>query len=156
MTKEQQQVKEWMEEAEQACPDKPEFPSSEIADLRLDLIQEETNELAEADSLGELDKVADALADLMYVVLGTAVAYGIDLEPVFQEVHRSNMTKFIDGHKREDGKWIKGPSYSPANIQPIIELQQKVVVPATTPEIECRMCGQEGHNESNCPGIPEL
>jgi len=37
--------------------------------------------------------VADALADLMYVVAGTAVAYGIDLGPILLEVHRTNMAK---------------------------------------------------------------
>lgn len=66
----------------------------------------------------------DATLDLKVVVIGTGVAMGVDLEPGWEEVHRSNMSKFIDGYKREDGKWIKGPSYSPANLGPILEAQK--------------------------------
>ena len=58
------------------------------------------------------------MADLLYVVYGTAVSYGIDMDPVFREVHRSNMSK-VGGYKREDGKWVKPPTYSPAVIEPI-------------------------------------
>lgn len=48
---------------------------------------------------------------------------GIDITPVFNEVMDSNMTKFIDGHRREDGKWIKGPSHRPADIRSILVSQ---------------------------------
>ena len=53
------------------------------------------------------------MADLLYVVYGTAVSYGIDMDPVFREVHRSNMSK-VGGYKRDDGKWVKPATYSPA------------------------------------------
>ncbi len=66
----------------------------------------------------------DAFADLLYVVYGGAVAYGLDMDPLFAEVQRSNMTKLIDGHPDPvTGKWIKGPKYSPANLAPIIIAQ---------------------------------
>lgn len=88
------------------------------------LINEETAELY-INMLGHnLIGVADGLADLIYVVLGTAVEYGIDLEPIFNEVHRSNMTK-VDGHLNEFGKWIKPDNYSPANLEPILIAQRK-------------------------------
>ncbi len=74
----------------------------------------------------DLVEVADALTDIDYVNLGAAIAYGLDLEPFQKEVQRSNMSKFIDGHRREDGKWVKGPSYSEANLAPILEKQQKL------------------------------
>ena len=76
-------------------------------------------------ALGQKDvaAVAKELADLLYVVYGTAVSCGIDLEPVFREVHRSNMTK-VGGHKRADGKWVKPPGYSPARIEPILAMQE--------------------------------
>jgi len=45
---------------------------------------------------------------------------GIPLPDVFDEIHSSNMTKFIDGFVGEDGKWNKGPSYRPPNLDPII------------------------------------
>jgi predicted HAD superfamily Cof-like phosphohydrolase len=123
MTNEYMQVTDFMLEAGQKCPIGPEMPSKEIRELRLQLISEELHELAESFSMNNLEKSYDAILDLLYVVIGTAVAIGLDIEPGFQEVHRSNMTKFIDGHRRADGKWVKGPSYSPANLEPIIKKQ---------------------------------
>ena len=138
MTKEQAQVKEFMIKANQKIPVKPHLPTEKIGRLRLNLIGEEFKELANAlgfvinfdytnfepePDWANLVDTADAIADLMYVVLGTAVACGIDIEPIFQEVHRSNLTKFVDGTFREDGKYVKGPNYSPANLEPLIEKQ---------------------------------
>lgn len=120
MTEQEKQVREFMQKAGQEVPAKPTMPSENIIALRQSLIVEEASELADATTIVE---AADAIGDLLYVVLGAAVAYGIDLEPIFEEIHRSNMSKFIDGHRREDGKWVKGPSYSPANLGPIIEVQ---------------------------------
>ena len=91
--------------------------------LRERLIQEELEELKEAMGTRNLTAVAKELADLLYVVYGTAVSYGIDMGPVFREVHRSNMSK-IGGYKREDGKWVKPPTYSPAEIEPILTDQR--------------------------------
>ena len=92
--------------------------------LRERLIQEEFEELKEAMGARDLAAIAKELADLLYVVYGTAVSYGIDMGPVFSEVHRSNMSK-IGGCKREDGKWVKPPTYSPAAIEPLIAEQQR-------------------------------
>jgi predicted HAD superfamily Cof-like phosphohydrolase len=91
--------------------------------LRERLIQEEFEELREAMGKGNLSAIAKELADLLYVVYGTAVSYGIAMGPVFREVHRSNMSK-IGGYKREDGKWVKPPTYSPAEIEPILTDQR--------------------------------
>jgi len=87
--------------------------------LRERLIHEEFEELKEAMAKDDLIGIAKEMADLLYVVYGTAVSYGIDMEPVFREVHRSNMTK-VGGYKREDGKWVKPATYSPAAIEPIL------------------------------------
>jgi len=92
--------------------------------LRERLIQEEFDELKEAMKAGDLPAIAKELADLLHVVYGTAVSYGIDVAPVFREVQRSNMSK-VGGYKREDGKWVKPPTYSPARVAPILESQQK-------------------------------
>lgn len=92
--------------------------------LRERLIQEEFEELKEAMGKEDLVAIAKELADLLYVVYGTAVSYGIDMEPVFREVHRSNMSK-VGGYKREDGKWVKPPTYSAAAIQPLLAEQQE-------------------------------
>lgn len=90
--------------------------------LRERLIQEEFDELKEAMAKNDLPAIAKEMADLLYVVYGTAVSYGIDMDPVFREVHRSNMSK-VGGYKREDGKWVKPATYSPAAIVPILAEQ---------------------------------
>jgi len=93
--------------------------------LRVALIQEEFEELKEALAAEDLSSIAKEMADLLYVVYGTAVSYGIDMDPVFREVHRSNMSK-LGGYKRDDGKWVKPSTYSPAHIEPILEEQRLV------------------------------
>jgi predicted HAD superfamily Cof-like phosphohydrolase len=93
--------------------------NEETKRLRVRLIQEEFDELKESLAGGDLAAIAKEMADLLYVVYGTAVSYGIDMDPVFREVHRSNMSK-VGGYKREDGKWVKPATYSPARIEPIL------------------------------------
>ncbi|MBH0177673.1 MAG: hypothetical protein HP491_07350 [Nitrospira sp.] len=100
----------------------------EIQQLRVRLIQEEFDELKESMATGNLASVAKEMADLLYVVYGTAVSYGIDMKPVFQEVHRSNLSK-VGGYKRADGKWIKPPTYSPAKLEPILDAQRERSAP---------------------------
>ena len=100
----------------------PSIPDEPTQILRKRLIQEEFDELQEAMQEKDLPSIAKELADLLYVVYGTAVSLGIDMEPVFQEVHRSNMSK-VGGHKREDGKWVKPPTYSPAQLDSLLAAQ---------------------------------
>lgn len=100
----------------------PSIPDEPTQILRKRLIQEEFDELQEAMREKDLPSIAKELADLLYVVYGTAVSLGIDMEPVFQEVHRSNMSK-VGGHKREDGKWVKPPTYSPARLEDLLAAQ---------------------------------
>tara|TARA_B110000503_G_scaffold133234_1_gene210417 strand:+ start:273 stop:659 length:387 start_codon:yes stop_codon:yes gene_type:complete len=93
----------------------PVFPDFNLAALRLDLIEEEVQELRDGLGKGSLLEVADALTDILYVVYGAGHAFGIDLDDCFNEVHRSNMTKLgEDGSPvyRDDGKVLKGPNYS--------------------------------------------
>lgn len=85
--------------------------------------EEAVIELVDAFAENDIVKVADSIADALYVILGTSVACGIDIEPIFAEVHRSNMTKFIDGTFREDGKYLKGPSYEKADIAGVLSKQ---------------------------------
>lgn len=123
--KEQEQVREFMLKAEQECPDRPTtLPDrADIRALRVALIQEELDEYNAAQFREDLTEIADAIADLLYVVLGTAVAHGMDIDPIFQEVHSSNMSKFIDGHKDKSGKWIKGPSFRSPDLKPLLDKQ---------------------------------
>lgn len=98
-------------------------PSRKRMELRIRLIREELRELQGAYATGDLVAMADAYADLLYVVYGGGYEMGIDLDACFAEVHRSNMTKLgADGKpvKREDGKILKGPNYERPNLAPLI------------------------------------
>ena len=139
MRHEQNQVADFMRKASQATPEKPMMPDFSVRALRFKLIHEELRELQEALALKatytelgdvmlvteegtpDITEAYDAVLDLLVVVLGTAVSMGLDVDPGFQAVHESNMSKFIDGHRREDGKWVKGPSYKKVELGPIIE-----------------------------------
>jgi predicted HAD superfamily Cof-like phosphohydrolase len=91
--------------------------------LRLDLIEEELDELHVALQDGKLVDAADAIADLLYVVYGTAVEMGLDANALVQEVHRANMSKLDENGKailREDGKVLKGPNYKPPDIKGVL------------------------------------
>lgn len=57
----------------------------------------------------------DGMCDLIYVTIGTAIEFGIDLQPFFDEVHRSNMAK-AGGSKDASGKTLKPPGWTPPNI----------------------------------------
>jgi predicted HAD superfamily Cof-like phosphohydrolase len=105
-------------------------PSLETEDdlvkLRVALLEEEVGEFVTATEKGDLIGIADALADIVYVVYGTALTYGIDLDSVLQEVHRSNMSKLAGDGKpliREDGKVIKSDQYFPPDIASALGLQ---------------------------------
>jgi predicted HAD superfamily Cof-like phosphohydrolase len=93
--------------------------------LRSRLIVSEAAEFVDAASNGDGVEMADALADILYVVYGTAVVLGIDLEKVFSEVHRSNMSKSTE--KDAGGKTIKGPDYGPPDIAGVLAKQGEAV-----------------------------
>lgn len=97
--------------------------------MRLNLIEEEYTELRTAAAKGDIVAQADACADLLYVVLGFMIEAGIP-SAVFDEVHRSNMTKLGENGLpvlREDGKSLKGPNYEPPRIAEILEAMRETV-----------------------------
>lgn len=121
---EQYKVRQFMLEVKELdLPRQPAIPSEDIRLLCDSLMGEELEELCDAMRAKDLVGIADGLADLLYVVYYTANAYGLVMQPIFDEVHRSNMTK-KGGAKREDGKQLKSPSYEPPNLEPLIKAQQ--------------------------------
>ena len=122
MREEQNMVDEFHRKFHIHAESSPSIPDETTRGLRIRLIQEEFDELKEALAKEDLVGIAKELADVLYVVYGTAVSYGIDMEPVFREVHRSNLSK-VGGHKRADGKWVKPATYSPAQLAPILSSQ---------------------------------
>lgn len=150
-------IEEFMRRCDQDVAPYPQLPSHDVRKLRIRLMVEEllgavtpegwanadsnqyvelliknkSDELIASMLRGDLVGVADGLADVLYVVIGTAVAYGIDIQEVFDEVHRSNLSKTVWDEERqrwyiekdEFGKAIKPDTYSPADIVPIINNQ---------------------------------
>ena len=127
----QAMVEEFHRKFEIAVGNRPSVPEEGTRLLRMRLIQEEFDELKEAMTTQDLAGVAKELADLLYVVYGTAVSYGMDMDPVFREVHRSNLSK-VGGYKRADGKWVKPPTYSPAQVEPILAAQAARSAPSVS------------------------
>jgi len=123
----QTKVKAFMLKAEQKVRVHPMMPTASECDLRLSLIKEELGELEEAITNIDLVEVADGLADLLYVIYGAANTFGIDIQEVFDEVHRTNLTKFsVGGYRRSDGKWFKPPDWEPPKIAEILDRQSKL------------------------------
>jgi len=73
----------------------PQIPSKERCELRVALLQEELNELKQAIEDNDLVEIADALADLQYVLSGAILEFGLKekFNTLFDEVQRSNMSK---------------------------------------------------------------
>ena len=174
-----QLVRQFMQKFKQPTPRHPIAPNKELLLLRATLIVEEMLETLDGMGIsiyvgdtkicndakcrlewtGLYDPVAtaDGLIDLDYVVLGAFHAFGLPYNSLFQEVHRSNMSKLWtneeitavqlhefnvsmilnepwDGERmylvtNSDGKVVKSPSYSPANLAPIIERHSLNAIP---------------------------
>ena len=101
----------------------PSAPTADISAwvqaLRMDLLDEEVGELRDAVRKRDITGIADAIADIAYVVIGTAVTYGVPFDAVFAEVHRSNMTKV---NTPDEAKLVKGPDYEPPRIAEILSV----------------------------------
>lgn len=110
----------------------PLHPDPAVVRLRLRLIREEYEEVYDElvaltmpqtpdQTLDTFRALLKELCDLRYVVEGCAVAFGLDIEEAYLEVHRSNMSKLGPGGvplRREDGKVLKGPDYTEADLTP--------------------------------------
>jgi len=108
--------------------EKPTMMQPTRFEMRQRILQEEVDELQDAFWMKDkgLTEVADAICDILYVIIGTAIEFGLHekLNLLFSEVHRSNMSK-LDEHgnpvRREDGKILKSKLWSPPNLESIIK-----------------------------------
>lgn len=138
MTKLRDQLIEFHQAAAQPVLNRPQTPPDDRVRLRLKLVAEECFEFLQACGVPvghlheqvqeeislvpelkiDLVAVADAFEDIGYVVEGSRLEFGINGEPIADEVHRSNMAKFGPGSwKREDGKIMKPPGWRPPDIR---------------------------------------
>lgn len=110
----------------------PRAPDIQVEqDFRLALIDEELKELRIAltgykrhpedpeallpfaNEEDQLAEVAKELGDCLYLLVGCAVAWGLDMGAIMMEIHNSNMSKTPN----PNGKAIKGQGYIPSNIK---------------------------------------
>lgn len=131
--------------------------TKELRELRVKLIAEELCELCSAlgvklaidhdprlkedeqyftvEAVGEDDGVnlveaADALGDIDYVTQGANLVFGIPAEQVMAEIQRANLSKLGEDGKpirREDGKIMKGPNYTPPDIRQVLDVHQSMI-----------------------------
>jgi predicted HAD superfamily Cof-like phosphohydrolase len=86
-----------------------------------ELIEEEVAELRAAVAASDIVEIADALGDIVWVTIEAALALGIPIEEVFEEIHRSNLTK-LQGERSyaASGKLVGGTAYVPPDLSPIL------------------------------------
>ena len=118
-----EKVGEFMKTFGQEVKSKSSLSSDKINILRINLIEEELDELKQAINQKNLLEVADALTDILYVTYGAGHAFGINLDKCFEEVQNSNMSKLDENGKpiyNEYGKVMKGPNYFKPNLQKFV------------------------------------
>jgi Phosphoribosyl-ATP pyrophosphohydrolase. len=98
-----------------------ELNKSSLAYLRVAMSLEEMREGVQAMIDGNREEFLDALADRMFLTWGDAITYGFQhaLTPAFEEVCYSNLSK---QGKDKSGKIVKGETYNPPNLTPILHL----------------------------------
>lgn len=76
----------------------PQIPSKKRCELRVTLLQEELDELKDAIKNDDLVEIADACGDLMVILSGTILEFGLGekFNDIFLDIHRSNMSKACD------------------------------------------------------------
>lgn len=146
-------VRAFMQKVGQETPSAPTIPDQQTRVLRAKLILEEALETVNAlgvhveataesgqvaltddvdlkfsvDHDVDLEGVVDGCADISVVTIGTLIAFGVDDEPVLEEVDTANLRKFGPGsYMRDDGKWIKPPDWHPPDILGVLDRQTPV------------------------------
>jgi predicted HAD superfamily Cof-like phosphohydrolase len=94
-------------------------------ELYVRLIEEEVEELREANTNNDEVEQLDALLDILVVTVGALHSLGVDAEGAWREVIRSNMSKVDQATgkvlKRDDGKVMKPDTYSPPVLAPFVK-----------------------------------
>lgn len=132
--KAQDDVKQWRLHVGLSNGVVPQVPPCGDAQLHADLLREEAEEAAAElfvmcgdrnpdNRKRYMSGIAKELADVIFVALGCAADLGIDLEPVWEAVVESNMTK--TGEQDGSGKIVKGDNYVAPDIESIIRRQMR-------------------------------
>jgi predicted HAD superfamily Cof-like phosphohydrolase len=120
-------------------PRDPGLPSRAELDYRIEFMREELEEFLKATYANDLANAADALADLVWVALGTAHHLGLPFDQIWLEILRANMQKEVGPpdptHKRPGERIRKPPGWRPPDHVPAL-----------------RLAGWVGHRKGACDG----
>ena len=107
--------------------DSPDIGPEDMIELRIKLLKEEVEEYAEAARTGDMVEILEALANIGYILAGTIINHGMQhiYDDAFNEVHRSNMAKLVDGKvlRREDGKVMKPEGWTPPQLAQFLNIE---------------------------------
>lgn len=109
----------------QACGHKVTEADEGLQRLYHNLIEEEYQEFLDAKGINDDVEMADACADLIWVIIGLMRAKGWDAYGIWNEVAHTNLCKIdpVTGKvlRREDGKIMKPEGWTPPNIAPFLK-----------------------------------
>lgn len=117
-------VQEFLDKFHQDSRQTPGWPPVEIINLRKRLITEEYLEMTNAWMCRDLPDTVDGILDLVYVLLGTLPALGVDAQPIWDAIHDANMAK-AGGGKDERGKVRKPPGWVAPDVRGLLAKQSK-------------------------------
>ncbi len=118
MKKEIDLVKEFHEKFKVLIFDGPSLITKDRSNNRYRLMKDEVEEYFAGVQNGDIENIAKELVDILYVVYGTILEHGLQdkIEAIFEEAHRSNMSKDYHGYKM-----IKGPNYLKPDIKKFLK-----------------------------------
>lgn len=94
---------------------------------RIGFMQEELSEMALAASKASPDEIADAIVDLIYFAIGTAVLLNLPLSMIWNKVHSANMQKVSGVSKRGvEGDAQKPDGFISPDIREILEYDRDI------------------------------
>lgn len=109
MKKQLELVRQFHEKFHVPILEKPSLIPSDRTNLRYKLIKDEVEEYREGVGQEDLENIALELADILYATLGTVLEHGLQnkIIAVFEEVHRSNMSKEYSQYKMVKGEYFR-------------------------------------------------
>jgi predicted HAD superfamily Cof-like phosphohydrolase len=110
-------VKEFHEKFKVLVSDNPSLISEDRSSNRFRLMKDEVEEYLAGVQDEDIENITKELCDILYAVYGTILEHGLQdkIEAIFEEVHRSNMSK--DYHEY---KMVKGSNYFKADVKKFI------------------------------------
>lgn len=111
-------VRQFHEKFHAPVLESPDLIPEDRSNLRYKLMDDEVKEYKEGVENQDLENIAKELADILYATYGTILEHGLQdkMEAIFEEVHRSNMSKDYSEYKM-----VKGPLYFKADLKKFFE-----------------------------------